>query len=73
MLPIPELGGFFHSGWVGRRPVVNSHEVGGGNVFADLGLPNSEQELGKAKLTVQIEANRLLGTTRVLADRLSTV
>jgi hypothetical protein len=30
------------------------HEVGSGNVFADLGLPNSEQELGRAKLTLQI-------------------
>jgi|SRR5690349_2111730 predicted XRE-type DNA-binding protein len=30
------------------------HEKSSGNVFADLGLPNSEQELLKAKLTVQI-------------------
>jgi predicted XRE-type DNA-binding protein len=29
-------------------------EVGSGNVFADLGLPNPEQELLKAKLTLQI-------------------
>lgn len=29
------------------------HEKSSGNVFADLGLPNSEQELLKAKLTVQ--------------------
>src|ERR1700736_5229339 len=28
--------------------------VGSGNVFADLGLPNSEQELLKAQLTLQI-------------------
>jgi predicted XRE-type DNA-binding protein len=27
---------------------------GGGNVFADLGLPNPEQELLKARLTLQI-------------------
>jgi predicted XRE-type DNA-binding protein len=27
---------------------------GGGNVFADLGLPNAEQELLKAQLTLQI-------------------
>ena len=27
---------------------------GGGNVFADLGLPNPEQELLKAQLTLQI-------------------
>jgi predicted XRE-type DNA-binding protein len=29
-------------------------ERGGGNVFADLGLPNPEQELLKARLTLQI-------------------
>ena len=29
------------------------HKKSSGNVFADLGLPNSEQELLKAKLTVQ--------------------
>ena len=29
-------------------------EKGSGNVFADLGLPHSEQELLKAKLTLQI-------------------
>jgi predicted XRE-type DNA-binding protein len=52
------------------------HEVSSGNVFADLGLPNSEQELLKAKLTVQIyklikeqnltqtKAAELLGTTQ---------
>src|SRR5688572_16099645 len=50
------------------------HEVSGGNVFADLDLENSEQELLKAKLTLQIhkllkeqgftqaEAARRLGT-----------
>ena len=31
-----------------------THEKSSGNVFADLGLPNSEQELLKAKLTIQI-------------------
>jgi hypothetical protein len=31
-----------------------THGRSSGNVFADLGLPNSEQELLKAKLTVQI-------------------
>ena len=31
-----------------------THEVSTGNVFADPGLPNFEQELVKAKLTVQI-------------------
>ena len=52
------------------------HEKSSGNVFADLGLPNSEQELLKAKLTIQIyrlikargltqaEAAKLLGTTQ---------
>ncbi len=52
------------------------HEVSSGNVFADLGLPNSGQELLKAKLTIQLfrlikargltqtEAARLLGTTQ---------
>ena len=34
-----------------RRPRV---ERGSGNVFADLGLPHPEQELLKAKLTLQI-------------------
>jgi predicted XRE-type DNA-binding protein len=53
-----------------------THEDSSGNVFADLGLPHSAQELVKAKLTVQIyqilrdrkltqtEAARLLGTTQ---------
>ena len=53
-----------------------THEESSGNVFADLGFPNSEQELVKAKLTVQIyqilkdrkltqaEAARLVGTTQ---------
>ena len=75
---------------VGRR-TVSRLDVGGlqvitlssgsdvencGNVFADLGFPNSEQELVKAKLTVQIyqilrdrkvtqsEVARLLGTSQ---------
>jgi predicted XRE-type DNA-binding protein len=29
-------------------------EAGSGNIFADLGLPNPEQELLKARLTLQI-------------------
>jgi len=33
---------------------VATHEKSGGNVFTDLGLPNSEQELLKAKLTIQL-------------------
>jgi len=59
-----------------------THEVSSGNVFADLGLPNSEQELVKAKLTVQIyrilktrdltqtAAARLLGTTQAQVSAL---
>ena len=51
-------------------------------MFADLGFPNSEQELVKAKLTVQIfqilrdrkitqtEAARLLGTTQAQVSAL---
>jgi predicted XRE-type DNA-binding protein len=59
-----------------------THEVSSGNVFADLGFPNSEQELVKAKLTVQIyqilrdwkvtqtDAARLLGTTQAQVSAL---
>ena len=36
---------------VSRRPRANKSS---GNVFADLGLPHPEQELLKAKLTLQI-------------------
>jgi len=36
-----------------RSRIVSVTE-GSGNVFADLGLPNSEQELLKAQLTFQI-------------------
>ena len=55
---------------------MKTHEKSSGTVFADLGLPNSEQELLKAKLTVQIyklikernltqtNAAELLGTTQ---------
>jgi predicted XRE-type DNA-binding protein len=58
------------------------HEKSSGNVFADLGLPNSEQELLKAKLTVQIyrlikargltqsKAGELLGTTQAQVSAL---
>ncbi len=56
--------------------MIADHEKSSGNVFADLGFPHSEQELVKAKLTVQIyrllkergltqaEAAKLLGTTQ---------
>jgi predicted XRE-type DNA-binding protein len=52
------------------------HEVSSGNVFADLGFRNAEQELLKARLTLQIHkllkqrhltqsrAAKLLGTTQ---------
>jgi predicted XRE-type DNA-binding protein len=55
---------------------MRTHEKSSGNIFIDLGLPNSEQELLKAKLTVQIyklikeqkltqtKAAELLGTTQ---------
>jgi predicted XRE-type DNA-binding protein len=55
---------------------MRTHEKSGGNIFTDLGLPNSEQELLKSKLTVQIyklvkeqnltqtKAAELLGTTQ---------
>jgi predicted XRE-type DNA-binding protein len=36
----------------GKKPV--KAELSSGNVFADLGLPHPEQELLKAKLTLQI-------------------
>lgn len=57
-------------------------EKSSGNVFADLGLPNSEQELLKAKLSVQIyklikeqnltqtKAADLLGTTQAQVSAL---
>jgi predicted XRE-type DNA-binding protein len=59
-----------------------THEKSTGNVFADLGLPDSEQELLKAKLTVQIyrlirergltqtKAAALLGTTQAQVSAL---
>jgi predicted XRE-type DNA-binding protein len=58
------------------------YERSSGNVFADLGLRDSEQELLKAKLTVQIyrllkergitrqEAGKLLGTTQAQVSAL---
>jgi len=59
-----------------------THELSSGNIFADLGLPNAEQEMVKAKLTVQIyrilkdrgltqtEAAKLLGTTQAQVSAL---
>jgi predicted XRE-type DNA-binding protein len=58
------------------------HENSSGNVFTDLGLPNSGQELLKAKLTMQIyklikeqrltqtKAAELLGTTQARVSAL---
>jgi predicted XRE-type DNA-binding protein len=58
------------------------HEISSGNVFADIDLPHSDQEIVKAKLTVQIyrllkdrgltqtEAAKLLGTTQAQVSAL---
>lgn len=58
------------------------YEESSGNVFADLGLRNSKQELVKAKLTVEIyrllkkrgvtqqDAAKLLGTTQAQVSAL---
>src|ERR1035438_7923666 len=66
----------------GGLNMQTTHEDSSGNVFADLGFPNSEQEMVKAKLTVQIfqilrdrkltqtEAARLLGTTQAQVSAL---
>jgi predicted XRE-type DNA-binding protein len=54
--------------------VARDYEESSGNVFADLGFPDSEQELLKAKLTLQI--HRLLKekglTQQEAAKRLGT-
>src|ERR1700693_5230566 len=62
--------------------MAKTHEDSSGNVFADLGFPNSEQELVKARLTVQIyqilkdrkltqtDAAKLLGTTQAQVSAL---
>ena len=61
-----------------RRGLIEArgYEISSGNVFADLGLPDSDQELLKAQLTLQIyrlikergltqtKAAELLGTTQ---------
>lgn len=56
--------------------MTTDHEIGSGNVFADMGFKDSEQELLKARLTVQVftllkrrrltqaAAATLLGTTQ---------
>ncbi|WP_176721807.1 helix-turn-helix transcriptional regulator [Bradyrhizobium sp. LMTR 3] len=38
-----------------------AHEIGSGNIFADLGLPNAEEHLLKAALVVQLK--------RLIAER----
>ena len=62
--------------------MTTHYEKSSGNVFADLGMPNSEQELLKAELTVQIfklirerkltqsKAAELLGTTQAQVSAL---
>jgi predicted XRE-type DNA-binding protein len=62
--------------------MTRDHEESSGNVFTDLGFPNSKQELVKAKLTVQIyqllkergltqnEAAKVLGTTQAQVSAL---
>ncbi len=46
-------------------------EKGSGNVFADLGLPNPEQELLKANLTLQIyKAVKARGLTQAQAGEI---
>jgi predicted XRE-type DNA-binding protein len=39
---------------MGRKTTIIAHEKSSGNVFADLGLPHPEQEMLKARLTLQI-------------------
>jgi len=62
--------------------MTKQHEKSSGNIFADLRFPNSEQELVKAKLTVEIyrllkdrglnqaDAAKLLGTTQAQVSTL---
>jgi predicted XRE-type DNA-binding protein len=48
-----------------------AHEIGSGNIFADLGLPNAEEHQLKAALVVQLK--RLIaerGLTQVAAAKL---
>ena len=51
-----------------KKPMV---EVGSGNVFADLGFENAEEELARAELVFQlVQTIRRLGLTQVKASRL---
>jgi predicted XRE-type DNA-binding protein len=53
-----------------QKPVPIVYESSG-NVFADLGLPNAEQELLKAKLTLQIyRLIKASGLTQVEAGKI---
>ena len=54
-----------------KTKVLDSATEGSGNIFADLGLPNADQELMKARLTLQIA--RLIkdrGLTQVQAAKI---
>ena len=54
-----------------RKKTVTRAQAGSGNVFADLGLPNPEQELLKARLTLQIyKIVKARGLTQVQAGKL---
>jgi predicted XRE-type DNA-binding protein len=54
-----------------RKKTAVRAQMGSGNVFADLGLPNPEQELLKAHLTLQIyKIIRARGLTQVQAGEL---
>ena len=54
-----------------RAKAVTKVEQSSGNVFADLGLPNPEQELLKARLTLQIyKIVKARGLTRTQAGQL---
>jgi predicted XRE-type DNA-binding protein len=53
------------------KKTLPAHEIGSGNIFADLGLPNAEEHLLKASLVVQL--NRLIKArklTQVAAAKL---
>lgn len=56
------------------KKALPAHDIGSGNIFADLGLPNAEEHLLKAALVVQlrrlIEARKL---TQVAAAKLAGV
>ena len=38
-----------------RKKTVPAHDIGGGNIFADLGLPHAEEHQLKAALVVQLK------------------